>query len=73
MLDALTSLNCTRIVIAHRLSTVMSADLILVMDKGRLAEQGTHRELLARSGLYAQLIHAQLQQESAGTPRTTAA
>jgi ABC-type bacteriocin/lantibiotic exporter with double-glycine peptidase domain len=72
VLDSLTSLNCTRIVIAHRLSTVMSADLILVMDKGRLAEQGTHRELVARGGLYAQLIHAQLQ-EPADKPRTTAA
>ncbi|MFY0565275.1 peptidase domain-containing ABC transporter [Archangium lansingense] len=75
VLESLSSLRCTRIVIAHRLSTVMSANLILVMDKGRLAEQGTHHELLARGGIYAQLIHAQLQtQEPAGKPpRTTAA
>ncbi|MFL5357710.1 peptidase domain-containing ABC transporter [Archangium sp.] len=75
VLDALTGLRCTRVVIAHRLSTVMSADLILVMEKGRLAEQGTHHELLARGGLYAQLIHAQLQgqEPAARAPSTTAA
>ncbi|MFY0582920.1 peptidase domain-containing ABC transporter [Cystobacter fuscus] len=56
-LDALPS---TRIVIAHRLSTVLHADRILVMDQGRLVEQGTHQELLARKGVYADLVAAQL-------------
>jgi ATP-binding cassette subfamily B protein len=49
----------TAFVVAHRLSTVLAADLILVLDEGRLVEQGTHDELLALSGLYAELFHTQ--------------
>jgi ATP-binding cassette subfamily B protein len=49
----------TSIVIAHRLSTILAADLILVMDRGQLVEQGTHAELLAKDGLYAQLYRTQ--------------
>lgn len=49
----------TSLVIAHRLSTILSADTILVMDHGRLVEQGTHTELLARGGLYADLYETQ--------------
>jgi len=49
----------TSIVIAHRLSTVLAADRILVMDRGRLVEQGTHAELLALGGLYARLYRTQ--------------
>jgi ATP-binding cassette subfamily B protein len=49
----------TSLVIAHRLSTVMGADLILVMDKGRLVEQGRHEGLLALGGLYASLYETQ--------------
>ncbi|HWF50484.1 MAG TPA: ABC transporter ATP-binding protein [Solirubrobacteraceae bacterium] len=45
----------TAIVIAHRLSTVLHADLLLVLDRGRVVERGTHAELLARGGLYASL------------------
>ena len=50
----------TTIVIAHRLSTVRDADLIVVVDSGRVIESGTHHELLARGGLYAQLVSRQL-------------
>jgi ATP-binding cassette subfamily B protein len=49
------------LVIAHRLSTVLAADKILVMDKARLVEQGTHEELLAQNGLYATLYETQFQ------------
>ena len=51
--------NRTSIVIAHRLSTILSADLILVMDKGKIIERGTHTDLLAQKGLYAQLYETQ--------------
>jgi ATP-binding cassette subfamily B protein len=50
----------TTLVIAHRLSTVLAANVILVLDKGHLVEQGTHPELLARGGLYAQLYETQV-------------
>ncbi|HLK99989.1 MAG TPA: peptidase domain-containing ABC transporter [Myxococcaceae bacterium] len=59
--QALASLSCTRIVIAHRLSTVVDADLILVMDNGQLAEAGSHEELLSRRGVYAELVRAQIE------------
>ena len=49
----------TSLVIAHRLSTVRDADQILVVDDGRIVERGTHDELLARGGLYAELYRTQ--------------
>jgi ATP-binding cassette subfamily B protein len=57
--DNLAALSSTTIVIAHRLSTIRNADLIVVMDGGRIVESGTHAELLARAGHYQQLISAQ--------------
>jgi ATP-binding cassette subfamily B protein len=53
----------TSLVIAHRLSTVLSADCILVMEEGQLVEQGTHAELLAQDGLYARFYHTQFRGE----------
>ena len=50
----------TTLVIAHRLSTIRDADHIVVLDQGRVAEQGCHTLLLAQNGLYSQLVGAQL-------------
>ena len=52
-------LNRTAIIIAHRLSTIRNADLVIVIDQGRILEKGTHAELLARNGRYAELYHRQ--------------
>ncbi len=57
-LDAATA-NRTTIAIAHRLSTVVNADLILVLAHGEIVEQGTHTELLAANGAYSELVHSQ--------------
>jgi ATP-binding cassette subfamily B protein len=51
--------NITTIVIAHRLSTIIDFDKIIVMDKGQIVEQGTHKELIGKRGLYLRLWQAQ--------------
>jgi ATP-binding cassette, subfamily B, bacterial len=55
----LSTLGCTRIVIAHRLSTVVDADLILVMEEGSIVQRGTHDELMALPGAYREQVMAQ--------------
>lgn len=57
--DALDALKCTRIVIAHRLSTIRHCDRILVLDKGRIAEDGTYEELIKAKGLFSELVKRQ--------------
>ena len=57
--------NRTSFVIAHRLSTIKDADLILVMNKGSVIEQGTHEELLKQNGFYADLYNSQFADEEA--------
>jgi ABC-type multidrug transport system fused ATPase/permease subunit len=52
--------NRTTIVVAHRLSTIQAADLIMVLDAGRVIEAGTHDALFARRGFYARLVEHQM-------------
>jgi ATP-binding cassette subfamily B protein len=58
----------TTLVIAHRLSTIVRADQIVVMDEGRIAAQGTHQELLAKSGRYRQMVELQMSVPEAVLP-----
>ena len=57
--EALDKMKCTRIVIAHRLSTIRHCDRILVIDGGKIAEDGTYEELIARNGIFAELVERQ--------------
>jgi ATP-binding cassette, subfamily B, bacterial len=56
----LRQLSCTQIIIAHRLSAVRNADVILVLEQGSVVERGSHDELLKQNGYYARLIRHQL-------------
>lgn len=62
-MDRLTE-HRTSFVIAHRLSTIRNADLILVLKDGDIIEQGTHNELLAKGGFYADLYNSQFEKAS---------
>ena len=59
--------DTTVILIAHRITTLMHADQIIVMDKGRIAEQGTHEELIEKGGMYAKIYELQMQQSQIET------
>ncbi len=62
--DALARLGCTRLVVAHRLSTVRHCDRILVIDDGHIVEEGTYDELIARDGVFAELVSRQQLEEA---------
>ena len=67
--ESLDSLNCTRIVIAHRLSTIRHCDRIIVIDKGKITEEGTYDELMEKRGFFADLVARQqvdMETENAG-------
>ena len=57
--EALDKLNCTRLVIAHRLSTIKNCDRILVLDRGRILEDGSYDDLIAKNGFFAELVERQ--------------
>jgi ABC-type bacteriocin/lantibiotic exporter with double-glycine peptidase domain len=57
--ESLEKLKCTRIVIAHRLSTIRQCDRIIVLDKGRIIEDGSYDELIAKDGFFAELVERQ--------------
>ena len=57
--DALEKLKCTRVVIAHRLSTIKKCDRIVVIDGGKVAEEGTYEELMEKNEIFAELVSRQ--------------
>ena len=72
--EALDALKCTRIVIAHRLSTIRHCDRILVLDEGKIVEDGTYDELIAKGGRFAELVERQRldgTEEKAAIPKET--
>ncbi|EKP94369.1 ABC transporter ATP-binding protein [Thermaerobacter subterraneus] len=68
-LDLLAAGGCTSIVVAHRLSTALRADRVVVLDGGRVVEAGTHAQLIARGGLYARLYRTFFSPRGPGRPR----
>ncbi len=70
--EALDRMKCTRIVIAHRLSTIRQCDRIIVLDKGKIVEDGSYEELIARGGDFAELVARQRLDDTAYVGKTTA-
>jgi ABC-type bacteriocin/lantibiotic exporter with double-glycine peptidase domain len=65
----ISSLRCTRVVVAHRLSTIANADQILVLDHGQLVEKGTHHRLLQQQGIYGRLMATHVHSQMSGAER----
>ena len=63
VLDHISTLNCTVLMVAHRLSTVQDFDRIIMLENGRIAEEGNYRELMRRKGKFAQLVQKQIIEE----------
>lgn len=61
--QSLDGLKCTRIVIAHRLSTIRQCDRIVVLDQGRIIEDGTYEQLMSQNGYFAELVARQRPEE----------
>ena len=70
--DALDRMKCTRIVIAHRLSTIRQCDRIIVLDQGKIIEDGSYEELISQNGFFADLVSRQRLDENDHVSRTTA-
>ena len=69
--EALDRMKCTRIVIAHRLSTIRQCDRIIVLDKGKIVEDGSYEELIAKNGAFAALVARQRLDDTAYVGKTT--
>ena len=69
--EALDAMKCTRIVIAHRLSTIRQCDRIIVLDHGKIIEDGSYEELIAKSGFFADLVARQRLDDTAYVGKTT--
>ena len=70
--DALDRMKCTRIVIAHRLSTIRQCDRIIVLDKGKIVEDGNYEDLIARNGAFAELVARQRLDDNGNEEKTAA-
>ena len=71
MSQALDRIKCTRIVIAHRLSTIRQCDRIIVLDKGKIIEDGSYEELIENNGVFAELVARQRLDDTSYVGMTT--